>query len=66
MLIEPLSERELEILSLVAEGLSNQQIAERLFIALSTVKKHMGAILGKLGAESRTEAIQRARTLGLI
>ncbi len=66
LLIEPLSERELEILSLVAEGLSNQQIADKTFIALSTVKKHMGAILGKLGAESRTEAIQRARMLGLI
>lgn len=66
LLIEPLSERELEILSLVADGLSNQQIAENLFIALSTVKKHMSAVLGKLNVESRTEAIQRARTLGLI
>lgn len=66
LLIEPLSERELEILSLVADGLSNQQIADKLTVALSTVKKHMSAILGKLNVESRTEAIQRARTLGLI
>ena len=66
LLVEPLSERELEILSLVADGLSNQQIADKLFVALSTVKKHMSAVLGKLNAESRTEAIQRARTLGLI
>jgi LuxR family maltose regulon positive regulatory protein len=66
LLIEPLSERELEVLSLVADGLSNQQIAEKLFVAVSTVKKHMGAIFGKLNVASRTEAIQRARILGLI
>jgi LuxR family maltose regulon positive regulatory protein len=66
LLIEPLSDRELEVLSLVADGLSNQQIAEKLFVALSTVKKHMGAIFGKLNVSSRTEAIQRARSLGLI
>ncbi len=66
LLIEPLSDRELEVLSLAAEGLSNQQIAEKLYVAISTVKKHMGAIFGKLNVSSRTEAIQRARTLGLI
>lgn len=66
LLIEPLSDRELEVLALVAEGLSNQQIAEKLYVAISTVKKHMGTIFGKLNVSSRTEAIQRARTLGLI
>lgn len=65
-LIEPLSERELEVLRLVAQGLTNQQIAERLFIAISTVKGHNQRIYAKLQAERRTEAIVRARELGLL
>ncbi len=65
-LVEPLSERELEVLQLVANGLTNRQIAERLFIALSTVKGHNQRIYGKLQVSRRTEAIARARDLGLI
>jgi LuxR family maltose regulon positive regulatory protein len=65
-LLEPLSERELEVLRLVAAGLSNQEISERLFLALGTVKGHNLKIFGKLGVQRRTEAIARARELGLI
>jgi LuxR family maltose regulon positive regulatory protein len=65
-LVEPLSERELEILRLISQGLSNQQIGERLFIALSTVKGHNRNIFGKLQVQRRTEAIARARELDLL
>jgi LuxR family transcriptional regulator, maltose regulon positive regulatory protein len=65
-LVEPLSERELEVLRLLAEGLTNRQIAERLFITLSTVKGHNQRIYGKLQVSRRTEAVARARDLGLI
>jgi len=65
-LIEPLSERELEVLGLIAEGLSNREIAGRLYISLSTVKGHTTNIFGKLGAGNRTQAVARARSLGLI
>jgi LuxR family maltose regulon positive regulatory protein len=65
-LIEPLSERELEILALVADGLSNRQISERLYLALSTVKGHNRNIFDKLQVKRRTEAVARARELGLI
>ena len=65
-LIEPLSERELEVLQLVAQGLSNREIGEQLFIALSTVKGHNRNIYGKLEVSRRTEAVARARKLGLI
>ena len=65
-LIEPLSQRELEILQLIAQGLSNRQISERLFLALSTVKRHNGNIYGKLQVQRRTEAVARARELGLL
>jgi len=65
-LIEPLSERELEILALIAEGLSNREISERLFLALSTVKGHNRNIFDKLLVKRRTEAVARARELGLI
>ncbi|MCA9913631.1 MAG: LuxR family transcriptional regulator [Anaerolineae bacterium] len=65
-LIEPLSERELEILGLVAEGLSNREISEQLFISLSTVKGHNRNIFDKLQVKRRTEAVARARELGLI
>jgi len=64
--IEPLSPRELEVLQLVAEGLSNREISERLFLALSTVKGHNRNIYGKLQVQRRTEAVVRARELGLL
>jgi LuxR family maltose regulon positive regulatory protein len=64
--LEPLSERELEVLRLVGAGLSNRQIAARLFVTLGTVKKHLNNIFGKLGVERRTQAIARARELRLI
>jgi LuxR family maltose regulon positive regulatory protein len=65
-IVEPLSGRELDVLVLLAEGLSNKQVAERLFISLPTVKWHTSNIYGKLGVGSRTQAIFRARALGLI
>ncbi|MBN1217331.1 MAG: LuxR family transcriptional regulator [Anaerolineae bacterium] len=63
---EPLSQRELEVLQLIAQGLSNSEISERLFLALSTVKGHNRRIYGKLQVQRRTEAIARARELGLL
>ncbi|WP_343225175.1 LuxR C-terminal-related transcriptional regulator [Paenibacillus sp. LC231] len=65
-LIEPLSRREMEVLRLIAEGLSNRQISERLFVTLSTVKGHNRMIFDKLQATRRTEAVARARELGLL
>ena len=65
-LIEPLSQRELEVLELVAQGLSNREISERLFVALNTVKGHNRRIFGKLGVQRRTKAVARARELGLL
>jgi LuxR family maltose regulon positive regulatory protein len=65
-LIEPLSERELEVLGLIAAGLSNREIGERLFIALGTVKRHINNMYGKLQVHRRTEAVARARELGLL
>ena len=65
-LIEPLSARELELLHLMAAGLSNQEIADRLFITVGTVKSHANHIFGKLGVQGRVKAINRARELALI
>ncbi len=65
-LIEPLSPRELEVLHLMAQGLSNQEMCQRLFLALSTVKGHNRTIFGKLQVQRRTEAVARARALGLL
>jgi LuxR family maltose regulon positive regulatory protein len=65
-LIEPLSERELEVLRLVAQGLTNNEISQRLVLALSTVKGHNLRIFGKLQAQNRSEAVMRARELGLL
>ncbi len=64
--VEPLSQREREVLYLVAQGLSNHEIGERLFLALDTVKGHNRRIYGKLHVQRRTEAVARARELGLI
>ena len=65
-LIEPLTHRELEILRLIAEGQSNAEISRRLYLALSTVKGHNLRIFDKLQAQNRTEAVIRARELGLL
>jgi LuxR family maltose regulon positive regulatory protein len=65
-LVEPLSQRELEILRLVVEGLSNREIAERLVLAVGTVKAHVHSIYGKLGVQGRVQAIVRARELNLL
>jgi len=65
-LAEPLTDRELEVLRLLAAGKSNQRIAHDLVVALDTVKKHVTHVLGKLCATNRTEAAARARQLGLI
>jgi DNA-binding NarL/FixJ family response regulator len=65
-LVEPLSERELEILSLIARGASNKEIAGQLFIAEGTVKNHVTHILGKLGVRDRTQAALKAKELGLL
>ena len=65
-LVEPLSPRELEILRLITQGLSNREIGERLFLALDTVKGHNRHIFDKLQVQRRTEAITRARELGLL
>ncbi len=65
-LVEPLSERELEILRLVAAGASNKEIAGRLSIAEGTVKNHVTNILGKLEVPGRLQAVNRARELGLL
>ena len=63
---EPLSERELEVLQLIVEGCSNREIADRLVIAVSTVKWYVNALYGKLQVESRTKAIARARELHIV
>jgi LuxR family maltose regulon positive regulatory protein len=65
-LVEPLTAREQEVLAMLAAGNSNQRIAEQLVVTLDTVKKHVGHVLGKLGATNRTEAVARARQLGLL
>jgi LuxR family maltose regulon positive regulatory protein len=63
---EPLSQREQEVLKLIAAGLTNREIAETLVISSETVKKHTGAIYSKLGVSNRTEAANKARELGLL
>jgi LuxR family maltose regulon positive regulatory protein len=65
-LVEPLSERELEILVLIADGLTNPEIASRLFLSVNTVKAHTRNIYSKLGVHSRTQAVARATALGIL
>ncbi len=65
-LIEPLSERELEVLHLIAQGLTNQEISSRLYLSLNTVKVHTRNIYGKLGVNNRTQAVARANGLGIL
>jgi len=61
-----ISKREYEVLELIAQGLSNQEIAEKLFVSTSTVKTHVSNVLAKLDARRRTQAIQRAKELNII
>jgi LuxR family maltose regulon positive regulatory protein len=65
-LVEPLTERELEILRMVSDGLSNREIADRLIVTVGTVKKHLNNIFGKLDVTSRTQALVSARVLNLL
>ncbi|MCP4543013.1 MAG: hypothetical protein GY832_38345 [Chloroflexi bacterium] len=65
-LVEPLSEREMQVLRLICDGLSNREIGEELVIALDTVKRHASNIYGKMGVKRRAQAILKARELGLI
>ena len=58
--------REMEVLELIAQGLSNQEIANRLFVSLNTVKTHTSNVFSKLDAQRRTQAIQKAKMLGLL
>jgi len=64
--VEPLSEQEIRIVQMMSAGLSNQQIAEGLYISVGTVKWHVHNILGKLGTASRTHAVSRAREYGIL
>ena len=65
-LVDQLTARELEVLALLAAGMPNPRIAEHLVVSLDTVKKHVSHLLAKLGAANRTEAVTRARQLGLV
>jgi LuxR family maltose regulon positive regulatory protein len=65
-LVEPLSERELKVLRLLADGLTNQEIAQALYVSVNTVKTHLKTIYGKLGVHNRREAIAQAKKLGLV
>jgi len=65
-LVEPLSERELEILRLITQGLSNQEIAKQLVVGVPTVKKHINHMYSKLGVRSRTQALIRAHEWKLV
>jgi LuxR family maltose regulon positive regulatory protein len=63
---EPLSERELQVLQLLARGASNQEIAQGLVITIDTVKRHVSHIFSKLGVKNRVQAVRQARELGLL
>jgi LuxR family maltose regulon positive regulatory protein len=65
-LVEPLSEREIEVLQLIAEGLTNQEVATRLYLSLYTVKVHARNIYGKLGVKNRTQAVAKGKALGIL
>jgi LuxR family transcriptional regulator, maltose regulon positive regulatory protein len=65
-LVEPLSQRELEVLQLIALGKTNKEIAQQLFLSLGTVKAHTASIYRKLDVAHRTEAVTRARQLGIL
>lgn len=65
-LVEPLSERELEVLTLLGNGFSNQEIANELFLTVNTIKVHNRNIFGKLGVKNRTQAVAKGRQLGIV
>ena len=65
-LVEPLSDRELEVLQLISDGLSNKEIAQKLYLSVGTVKVHTRNIYGKLGVSSRTQAVAKAQSFGII
>jgi len=65
-LVEAMSEREIEVLQLLADGLTYQEIAEAMFVSVNTVKSHLKSIYGKLGVHNRREAVARARVLHLL
>ena len=65
-LVEPLSEREVEVLGLLSQGLTNREIAERLTVTVGTVKTHVNHVYGKLGVHSWVQAVLRGRELGLV
>jgi LuxR family maltose regulon positive regulatory protein len=65
-MMDPISDRELEVLQLIAAGLSNREIADKLFISLNTVKTHTKNINSKLNVNSRIKAVARAKELGLL
>lgn len=64
--IEPLSKRELKVLLLIAEGMINPEIADRLYLAVNTIKSHISRIYGKLGVKNRTQTVALARILGIL
>ena len=66
LLIEPLSERELEVLALIADGLSNDEIAKRLYLSPNTLKAHTQNIYSKLDVHSRVQAVNKARDIGIL
>jgi len=63
---DPLSERELQVLQLLARGASNQDIAQELVVVVDTIKRHVSHIFSKLGAKNRVQAVVRAKELGLL
>jgi LuxR family maltose regulon positive regulatory protein len=65
-MVEPLTEREIEVLKHIAQGFTNQEVAQELVLSLYTVKSHARNIYSKLGVKNRTEAVSRARLLGLL
>jgi len=64
--VEPLSQREIEVLQLVADRMTNPEIATRLYLSFHTVKAHTRNIYGKLGVNNRTQAVARARVMGVL
>ena len=65
-LVEPLTEREVEVLRLMAQGLTYEEVAQQLIVSLNTVRYHVKGLYGKLGVDKRLAAIEQARALGLL